>query len=162
MKYILNRKKIDGKKVKLNIKDYNNDEFKYLFFKTAYNPNSEYAGKIVKVPEDYLYKNNRHHLKDLIIVDSKKNKEGKVYIIGFLGTSKLKKRTVKLNDDKLIAVNKNIVTHDSRKRNINLSKTRNTNLNLNYEQLKTIKKISENNGNIKKSVLFSPKRKVKK
>ena len=162
MKYILNRKKIDGKKVKLNIKDYNNDEFKYLFFKTAYNPNSEYAGKIVKVPEDYLYKNNRHHLKDLIIVDSKREKDGTISIIGFLTTSKIKKSTFKFDDGNLIAYDRRIVSNNSRKRNIKLNKTLKTNSALNNEQLENIKLTSSKKGNVKKSIEFNPIRYNKK
>lgn len=63
------------------------DKVAYLANHTAYNPSFEDTGKIVRVNEDELYANSRHHIKDIVIVDG----DDESYA-GFILTTKRQRR----------------------------------------------------------------------
>lgn len=135
------------------------DLLNYKTLKSAYNPLYPDAGKVVKIPEDYLYHNERHHLKDFVIVDGKTLTNGKQVVIGFLGTSKITKHSKKLtnnndNQNDLIAINRIIVTQDKYKRLITKSKTYSTGVSISDYQKEIIKQLSKKKPNVKKSIEF--------
>lgn len=137
------------------VDDYEND-------RTAYNPLFGDSGKIVAFPEDYLYSNSRHNLKDFIIIDGKKIKNDDYALIGFLCTSKNNKKTTvlkggKLNTD-IIAVQKIIIDKNKYKKAIKKSRSLKSKRTIQSEQVNEIKKISTNKNNIEKSKKFKNKK----
>lgn len=130
----------------------------YLTYKSAYNPLYPDVGKVVKIPEDYLYHNSRHHLKEFIIIDGKKDSNGNQVIVGFIGNSNKTKNTVDLpgtgKATDIKTINKIIVTQTYYKKLIKKSKTIPSNKILSLVQLEEIKKRSRNTANIRRSVEF--------
>ncbi len=142
----------EGKEQILASKDKSIVEYKAL--KSAYNPMYEDAGKIVRIPEDYLYKNTRHHLKDFVIIDGKEDANGNKVIIGFLGTSQLNNKSRKLSEGDLIAITKVVVDKTKYKQLIRKSRTLESNKLLNLMQLEEVKEQSKTLANINKSKAF--------
>lgn len=146
---------LDGKEKYAAAKD--KDVLDYKTLKSAYNPLYPDAGKVVRIPEDYLYKNTRHHLKDFVIVDGKEDKNGNQVIIGFLGTSQINKKSRKLtvtNSNELIAITKLIVDKNKYKQLIRKSRSINVDKVLNEIQLSEVKEQSKTEANIRKSKAF--------
>lgn len=127
-------------KKELEIKDYD-------LGKTAYNPKFKDTNKIVSIPEDILYKNERHHQKDFIIVDGDVNDNT---IIGFLGSSKPNKNRKSLtvaNVDDIKYVNKELTIHNKGKKRIK-NTGRESSKKINGDSLKEIKELCKKNRNV--------------
>ncbi len=129
----------------------------YMSLKSAYNPLYPDAGKIVRIPENYLYSNDRHHLKDFVIVDGKEDRNGNQVIIGFLGTSQVNKKSKKLttkNPEELIAISKVVIDKNRYHKLIKKSKSSFSQKELSDIQLMEIKGQSKTPANINKSKNF--------
>lgn len=130
----------------------------YEAFKSAYNPLYPDAGKIVRLPENYLYSNERHHLKDFVIIDGKIDEHGNHVIIGFLGTSQKNKRTRILtssgSDNELIGITKIVLDKNRYHKLIKKSKASASNRFLTETQLEEIKEQSKTIANRNKSRNF--------
>ena len=130
----------------------------YKALKSAYNPLYPDAGKVVKIPEDYLYRNNRHHLKYFVIIDGKDDDDGNKVIVGYLGSSKINRQNRRLTQtgqpNELIAITKVIVTKDQYQRLIKKSRTMPSNRSVTNKQLEEIKEQSKKRNNINKSKEF--------
>lgn len=136
----------------------NIDVLNYKTFKSAYNPLYPDTGKVVLIPEDILYKNTRHHLKEFIIIDGKLDKNNNHVIIGFLGSSDKGKNNVLLtpsgkNTD-IKYISRIIVTKTKYKQLIKKSKTKLSNKIITEVQMNEIKLQSQKEFNIKKSKEF--------
>ncbi len=147
------------------------DRVAYLACQTAYNPDFADTGKVVRVNEDELYANSRHHTKDIIIVDG----DIESYA-GFILTTKRQQRprhnNVVLDSQKTIITNqpqpqymeKNI-TIKEKDRDKLLKVDRNSrnrrvfNPNLTSEQLDTVKSVSTSEANRRKSKEYRKKKK---
>lgn len=135
----------------------NKDIVDYESLNSAYNPLYPDAGKIVKIPENYLYKNDRHHLKDFVIIDGKEDKNGNQVIIGFLGTSQNNKKTRQLtteNSNELRAITKVVLDKNRYHKLIKKSKTSLSQKELSEIQLLEIKEQSKTKANVNKSKRF--------
>ncbi len=130
----------------------------YKAFKSAYNPLYPDAGKVVKIPEDYLYNNTRHHLKDFVIVDGKVDEHGNHVIIGFLGTSQINKKSRALsnngNSHEILGITKVIVDKTKYRQLIKKSRTMVSDKFLSNLQLAEIKNQSRTTANCNKSKSF--------
>lgn len=130
----------------------------YKALKSAYNPLYPDAGKIIKLPENYLYPNERHHLKDFVIVDGKIDNNGNHVIIGFLGTSQKNERTRGLtssgNPNELKGITKVVIDKNRYHKLIKRSKGTLSNRILSAIQLEEIKEQSKTTANINKSKRF--------
>lgn len=130
----------------------------YKALKSAYNPLYPDAGKIVKIPEDYLYRNTRHHLKDFVIIDGKVDENGNHVIIGFLGTSQINKKSRELtrsgNPNEIIGITKVVVDKNKYRQLIKKSKTMDSNKLLNPIQVEEVKEQSKTTANKNKSRNF--------
>ena len=136
----------------------NKDTLDYITLKSAYNPNFEDAGKVVKLPEAYLYKSKRNHLKDFVIVDGKDDDKGNKVIMGFLASSQINKKNIKLTTSgsptEIIAISNVVIDKNRYHKLIKKSKTKLSNRTLNEVQLEEIKKQSKTVANVRKSKKF--------
>ncbi len=161
----------NGKEIMVVGKD--KDMVSYRAYQTAYNPEFEDTGKVVRVNEDELYANSRHHTKDIIIVDGDEESYA-----GFLLTTKSKKKArhsnAILDHEKTLISKENKPQYMERKMTIkerdkdkllkvdrNQQKRKVLNPNLSSQQVDTIKMISTSEANRKQSKEYR-KKKIKK
>ncbi len=150
--YYAKFKDLDGKEKYAAAKDM--ETLEYRSFQSAYNPLYPDAGKIVRIPENYLYPNERHHLKDFVIIDGKEDQNGNQVIIGFLGTSQINKKTKKLTATKpneLIAITRVVISKNKYHKLIKKSKSYLSNKELSQVQLCEVKEQAKTEANIHKS-----------
>ncbi len=143
----------------------------YLTLQSAYNPNFGDTGKIVRVNEDDLYANSRHHTKDIVIVDG----DAESYV-GFILTTRRQYRprhnNVVLDSQKTIISNQQQPQYMEKYLTINEkdrdklfkvdrnSRTRRVfNPNLTSEQLGIVKSASSSESNRRKSKEYRKKKK---
>lgn len=147
------------------------DRVGYLAYQTAYNPDFGDTGNIVRVNEDELYANSRHHTKDIIIVDG----DNESYV-GFILTTKRKQRArhnnVVLDSQKTIISNqqqpqymeKNLTIKEKDRDKLfkvdrNSRNRRVFNPNLTSKQLGIVKSVSASEANRRKSKEYRKKKK---